>query len=116
MLVEAGVGGSQGLEQAPKCPHASVANCKLMPNCHSCLLGYSQMFGAYPKCVMALGVQSTSVPGPHVQTMARLLKKWWLWGGLSPHPQPHPGCFFGRCIPTPLWCWLSAAFCSCRSL
>lgn len=34
-----------------------------------------------PKCVMALGVQSTSVPGPPVQTMARLLKKWWWWGG-----------------------------------
>lgn len=47
-----------------------------------------------PKCVMALGVQSTSVPGPHVQTMARLLKKWWWGGGLGPQPQPHPGCFF----------------------
>lgn len=94
VLVEAGVGGSQGSEQAPKHPRASVASCKLMPNCHSCLLGYSQMFGAYPKCVMALGVQSTSVPGPPVQTMARLLKKWRWGGGLGPQPQPHPGCFF----------------------
>lgn len=56
-------------------PRGSVAGCKLMPDCHSCHLGYSQMSGAYPKCVMSLGVQSTSVPGPPVQTMARLLKK-----------------------------------------